>query len=187
MAVNTVKYPLQLRLCTFNMHGFGNGLAMAQQLCLDHDLILLQETWLSNANLYKLNSIDSGFCSFGLSGMEAKLAEGILVGRPFGGKGILWKKCFSHNITIVYKEDAHGRLLSLKLQGLGVRDIIISCTYFPCHKVTNDYLLELSDTLACFENVLIDHPDTVLIILLQALLTLSVTLVLVAMSNYVLL
>ena len=145
------------------------------------------ETWLSNANLYKLNSIDSGFGSFGLSGMEGKLAEGILVGRSFRGKGILWKKCFSHNITIVYKEDAHGRLLSLKLQGLGVRDIIISCTYFPCHKITNDYVLEFSDTLACFENVLIDHPDTVLIILLQAILTLSVTLVLVAMSNYVLL
>ena len=34
MAVNTLKYPLQLKLCTIKMHGSGNGLAMAQQLCL---------------------------------------------------------------------------------------------------------------------------------------------------------
>ena len=78
-----------LRICSFNMDGFDNGLSMTKDLTVSHDIILLQEHWLLKGNLGKLDSLSTDFLSYGLSSMNAKSASGILVGRPFGGVGIL--------------------------------------------------------------------------------------------------
>jgi len=148
-----------LHSCTFNMHGFNNGIAMVKQLCQDFDIIILQEHWLSKANLYKLDNIDPNYRAFGLSSMEGKLADGILSGRPFGGVAILWKQSLSHLLSIEKKDETNGKLLSVKLRGIGVQDIIISCVYFPCYKSSNDYIIELSDSIAYLENVLNAYPN----------------------------
>jgi len=52
-----------LKICSFNMYGYAYGLSMVQALFSDYDIILLQETWLSESNMDKLNDIDPEFIS----------------------------------------------------------------------------------------------------------------------------
>ena len=127
-----------LKICSFNMHGFNSGLSLAKILCSDYDLIFLQEHWLLKQDLYKLDMIDSNFKSNGLSSMDQKSESGILVGRPFGGVGCLWRKNLSNSISMIQSNASHGRLISINLK-FGSLDIIITNTYFPYYKHSMDY------------------------------------------------
>ena len=49
------------RLCSINMHGFNNGHIMAKSICIDYDIILLQEHWLLRDNVSKLGEMDADF------------------------------------------------------------------------------------------------------------------------------
>ena len=74
----------QLRICSFNMHGFNSGHFTITLLCNNYDVILIQEHWLQSSERYKLGEIGSDFASFGLSPMNTKCFQDILMGRPFG-------------------------------------------------------------------------------------------------------
>ena len=53
------------------------------------DILFLQETWLLNSRLDLLASLNKGYLAGGVSAMTD---EELIVGRPKGGVGILWKK-----------------------------------------------------------------------------------------------
>src|SRR6188768_2390530 len=98
--MNTLNNTSELNLCSYNMHGFNNGLPMVKSLCSNHSIVLLQEHWLSDNDLLKLGSIDNDFCFIGVSSMTEKLSSGILAGRPFGGVAILWNKSITNTKII---------------------------------------------------------------------------------------
>ena len=146
-----------LKICSFNMHGFNNGLSMTRSLCLSHDIILIQEHWLLNCDLDKLNLIDLNFTSTALSSMNTKAAEGIISGRPFGGVAILWNKSLTKYINKIDSEDNSGKCLSMKLC-LGTQVIILTCVYFPCNKPGNDYIIDASLIIAQIESIFLQFP-----------------------------
>src|SRR5437899_3935493 len=90
-----------LRVCSYNMHGYNNGRPLLESLCHTHDVILVQEHWLPSCDLHKLKTINEQFNCYGISAMVEKLSSGILVGRPFGGVAILWRNDLSNYIKIV--------------------------------------------------------------------------------------
>ena len=97
-----------LNLCSYNMHGFTQGLPFLQHMCdrpNPPDLVLIQESWLTCANLYKINNFSPKFSSFGKSAMEKSVGEGILRGRPFGGCHILVKSDLCKFISHVHCSD----------------------------------------------------------------------------------
>jgi len=51
----------ELRLCTFNCHSIKNSWAEVQQLCVNHDIILLQEHWLLSDELQILSDVHDEF------------------------------------------------------------------------------------------------------------------------------
>jgi len=78
-----------LRLVSYNMHGFHQGFPALQDL-LEHnstvpDIILVQEHWLTPANLHKFDDFFPDYFSFGCSAMTNRVQSGILFGRPYGG------------------------------------------------------------------------------------------------------
>jgi len=148
----------ELRVCSYNMYGYNNGLPMANLLCDTHDIVLLQEHWLLNSNLYKLDFINRDFKSYGVSSMNSKSAEGLLLGRPFGGVAILWKNCIDKYIQVVEKDDDNGKYLSVRLR-IGTNDIILTCVYFPYYKSTYDYRIDASLIIAHIENIVTSYPD----------------------------
>ena len=105
---NPVSRVESLNLCSYNMHGFAQGFPFLQHLCdrpNPPDLILIQESWLTPSNLYKINNFSPKFSSFGKSAMEKAVGEGILRGRPFGGCHILVKSDLCKYVSHVHCSD----------------------------------------------------------------------------------
>ena len=77
---------------------FTSSLKELQMICERNDIIFLQETWLVKQQLNALNSIYPAFYSWGISSVD--LADGPLVGRPFGGScRIVSKKIFQTRLA----------------------------------------------------------------------------------------
>ena len=74
-----------LNIASYNLHGFNSGLSMLVELYNSHHIIAIQEHWLSNHNMDKLNTINTIFNVFGVSGMNSMLSSSLLRGTPFGG------------------------------------------------------------------------------------------------------
>ena len=105
-----------LTFCSYNLHGLTQGLPVLQHLserANSPHFILVQESWLTPANLFKINNFSPMYSSFGMSSMEKAVSSGILRGRPFGGQHILVKSdlckyishvnCADRFVIVVFK------------------------------------------------------------------------------------
>jgi len=102
MAVSTVL--------SLNCHGFNaDTAAYLWRVTKDGDIILLQETWLSDINSSKISDMMPDFEVFHTSAMEIKLSSGFRSGRPFGGTAVLIRKSCGYK---VYKLVTNSTCLS---------------------------------------------------------------------------
>ena len=96
----TMSY--SLRVTSYNCRHLKSSIDNVRQLCDAHDIIFLQETWLTNDELSLLKCLRADFYADGVSAMDTTSV--ILIGRPFGGIGILWRKsigdCIQVNCTL---------------------------------------------------------------------------------------
>jgi hypothetical protein len=116
-----------LKLCTFNMHGFYNGIDFVNELCDNCDIICLQEHWLRTQSLSVFN-INSEFSVLSYSSMDDDaLRES---GRPYGGLALLYR---SANISIVndFGQCVNKRVSCAMLECYGVKHLLFN-VYFPC-------------------------------------------------------
>ena len=104
MASTSLPIIDEIKFCSYNMHGFYNGLPLVKSLCNDFNVILLQEHWLNDFDLHKLNNIHNDFSAVGVSAMLRKSENNILVGRPFGGVAIMFNKLIFKNVRILEKD-----------------------------------------------------------------------------------
>ena len=74
-----------LTIISFNLHGFNQGSSTVRDLITLYapDVILIQEHWLTPANLHNLESFDGCF-SYSSSTMAHATGAGVLRDRPFG-------------------------------------------------------------------------------------------------------
>ena len=93
-----------LRVCSFNCRSFKNSIYSIHDLCDNYDIVLLQEHWLLPFDLPLLNSAHNDFVSTGLSAVD--IGKDILVGRPYGGTAILYRKCLAEKICVVDSHDS---------------------------------------------------------------------------------
>lgn len=143
-----------LNITSFNMHGFNQGAQFLIDLCLNNDIILIQEHWLSSNDFDKI-SVSKDFVVFAASSMEDDLSRGILRGRPYGGTGILVRK----NLATSTKLLGYGK----RFIALQIGSFIVCCVYLPCSSVSfrSD---EFCDTLADIANTIEDCSYTSLIV-----------------------
>jgi len=85
---------LDLSIVSLNMHGYNQGLPAIKQLIEKNspDVMLVQEHWLTPANLIKFSADLSDYQMYGISAMSHCVESGPLLGRPFGGVATLIKK-----------------------------------------------------------------------------------------------
>ena len=121
---------------------------MLNELCNDPDVsvIAIQEHWLSEDKLYKLNNVHDDFCAYGISAMKTAYCKDIYEGRPFGGVGFLWRNKLANNIKIIDK-DINGRCLAISLNNGNGRCINMISVYFPCFVENKKYYSELTQCL----------------------------------------
>ena len=81
ISYNTIR----VKIRSFNMHGFHQGCPVLDDMIelFNPDVLLLQEHWLTPANLNKFDSHFTNYFSFGCSAMSTVVETGMLRGRPF--------------------------------------------------------------------------------------------------------
>ena len=125
---------MTLRLSTYNCRGIKSSIDSVKTLCDSHDIILLQEHWLTKAELTLLSNLHPDFHACGISAMDD--SSGIRVGRPYGGVAIMWRKSLGQNVTIKYLNDT--RLIGAEII-TSLTKLFIICVYLPtCSKDNYD-------------------------------------------------
>ena len=120
-----------LNILSYNMHGFRQGCPVIEDVIKTHSpsVLLLQEHWLTPANLYKFDKHFSGYFSFGSSAMSNVVESGILRGRPFGGViTLISNELRRVTETVVCDE----RYVIVK-----IANFLIINVYLPCHGTAN--------------------------------------------------
>ena len=135
MCLRLLKF--NLRVCSFNIYGIkSSSETIQQQLCAQHDLILIQESWLYPDELSYVSNLSGEFSSFSLSSMS--IENKLIRGRPHGGISIMWRKTISHGVKIIQYDD--DRILGIELKTGGFI-ILILCVYMPyeCNDNYDDF------------------------------------------------
>jgi len=135
------------------MHGFNQGQPAVDELIdkLQPDVLLLQEHWLTPANLDKFDKY-SDYFTFGTSAMAQVVESGMLKGRPFGGVISMIKNDLRSSTETVY--------CSERCNIIRVANYILVNIYLPCVG-SIDRLLLCEDLLADVLSWIERFPDCV--------------------------
>jgi len=153
MANNFSKVSLQV--ASFNCRSVKNSFIELKELCNRCDFVFLQEHWLLPFELSLLNDIHVEFLGTGQSSVD--LSEGVLIGRPYGGTAILYKKSFSHYVQHI--ETFDPRLTAVKFD-TNIGPILFVCAYMPNDVGDEDCLECYIDTCSRI-SALYSDPDIV--------------------------
>ena len=167
---NLTFHDVHLKMITYNMHGFNQGYnTIAELIKVDSpDVMLLQEHWLTPANLSKFDIFNDYF-SFGCSALSESVASGILIGRPYGGVITLIKNELRNSTQTIHCAD---RYVLVKVHNYVLANIYLPCTgtadrlsicqdvvneiWSWCDKFTNYHLIVAGDF-----NVNLDKDDII--------------------------
>jgi len=117
----------ELYIVSYNMHGFNQGFEVVRDLVNSSDppdVILLQEHWLTPANLSLFGEKINTHYAFGKSAMSDCITQGPLVGRPYGGTSILIKNELRVVTKCIFCTD---RYVVVR-----VGNLLICNVYLPC-------------------------------------------------------
>ncbi len=99
----------QLKIVSFNMHGYNQGSHALHELISDAlslpAVFMLQEHWLTPAAMSKFDDDFPDYFCFGCSAMTERVESGMLFGRPFGGVAILTHKSLRGASRTIHCED----------------------------------------------------------------------------------
>jgi len=137
----------------YNMYGFNNGSILLSDLLKSVDILAIEEHWLSPGDLRKIVKFSDDFEGVAWSAMHEKIESGFLVGRPFGGLGLLVRKSLNLNISLIDIMD-NCRCAAVNCLFPNRFNLMIIVVYFPCCDNSYDYECELSECLGFIENCL---------------------------------
>ena len=147
-----------LKVISYNCRSIKSSIDEVRNLCSFNDIVFLQETWLCPDEIDLLQSIHKDFISVGTSAMTEALQSGILLGRPYGGIGILWNKSITsmYNVTPKYFKDP--RLLGLEISDKNHCKMLLLNTYLPYNDPNNfdsycNYLAKIDAICDSYDSV----------------------------------
>ena len=150
MATKRSPQQRDLRVRSFNMHGLNQGESLLKHWCMtdNFDVLLLQEHWLSPANIHRINDITgTDFTCYSCSSMSKDCSSDLLRGRPYGGLSIIVNNTSVRSTAeIVCSSD---RIIAIILAGMLIVDVYFPCTSRTDYKDTTLELLGNLDNLFC--------------------------------------
>ena len=84
-----------------SMNGSGNKTIIKDLLGTKPDLLISQEHWLQKRDLSKLNHFHKDYLGKGVSPIPE---DKILIGRPYGGVAIFWRRDADCNMKFIKTE-----------------------------------------------------------------------------------
>jgi len=94
---------------------------------------MLQEHWLTPANLVKFNADFTEYAAFGSSALEHRVESGPLVGRPYGGVMILVNNDLLHISECIH--------VSERFAAVRVGNLLFIAVYLPCIGTKDRHLI----------------------------------------------
>ena len=138
---------------SLNCHGFNAGsVAYLKRVCAEVDIILLQETWLSDINCNKINEALHEFEVFHTSAMETKLSSGFRCGRPFGGTAVLIRKSFTRNSYRVAINNTS--LCAVCCQSVYGQSLVFTSIYMPYDDGSRDRVVEYEAVVGSMQGII---------------------------------
>ena len=119
-------------------------------------VIFLQEHWLFNYQLHRLDTISDGLQGCGKSVDDDDPIQPIQKPRGYGGVGILWADSIDHLVTPI--SDGSNRIQCIILKG-DIVNILLVSVYMPCRGQNDNFLefCECIDQLGEIASKYIDH------------------------------
>jgi len=152
--VSPVMAVSNLKIATYNLHGFRQGLPFLQFLGNSKDIIFTQKHWLAPFNINSLDATVEGFTCYATSAMNDTISQSILCGQPFDGVAIFVKQHIAAKIKVI---KLTSRYIILKFG-----TILLINVYLPCTSSYN-WEDEYKDTLACTNNDVYDSQYSYII------------------------
>ena len=87
---------------SYNCHGFRGSIPFLNDIVLKSDILCLHELMISKQDCHILNSCHHDYTGHAVSTYDA--SSGVLLGRPYGGVGFMWKNSFDESIGLLLKE-----------------------------------------------------------------------------------
>jgi len=115
-----------LKLVTFNCRSVKSSINEVKQLCDSFDIIMIQEHWLLPHELSTLSAVHAEFMAVAKSAVN--IERNILIGRPYGGTAILYRKDIANSITAVDSSDP--RVCAVKII-TNCGPVLFVCVYMP--------------------------------------------------------
>ena len=122
----------QVNIVTFNCHGFASSKEELKLLCENNQILCIQEHWLFPEDVSLLDTVHDDFKSTGVSAIDP--SKGMVVGRPYGGVGVLWHKKYDPVVKVVHTR--HNFICGIKLKISG-GEIYVFCVYLPYESYEN--------------------------------------------------
>ena len=148
-----------LRLCSFNCRSIKSSITDVNYLCDVHDIVFLQEHWLLPHELNLLANLHDDF--FGVGSSAVDTSSGMLVGRPFGGTAILYRKSLNSVIKIVSTSSWGITALLLHSE---VGPVLCCNIYMPTDYGTIDCLDEYTDMCSKISALYADNDAAFLLV-----------------------
>ena len=116
---------------SFNCAGVKNKLPYIAVLCEQSDIIFLQETWLMPHETNALDNVHPDFNNYSISSVDA---GSVLVGRPYGGLTILYRKNLTVCGNVITFDD--NRLVGFEITNENLVYLFIN-VYLPFYSEEN--------------------------------------------------
>ena len=140
-----------LSICSFNCRSAKSSVKEIAQLCDTHHFVLLQETWLLPNEIDFLSSIHTDFYACGHSSVD--ISNNILIGRPYGGTGVLYHKSLAPFVQTI---DAHDPRISAIVFHSASGPILIASIYMPTDYQDLDSLVDYQNLCGKLHSVVFD-------------------------------
>ena len=152
-----------LRVLSLNCHGYNLGMqSYLYRIRDDYDIILLQETWLSDCTCSKLDVFSDRFMVYHSSAMENKIMSGIMCGRPFGGTAVLVRQELATSCYRIATDNS--RITCICLRNSRGPDLIVCSVYMPWADRSLEHVVEYEACMGCLQGVVDRHASCQFII-----------------------
>src|SRR6267154_2607238 len=123
----------EVSILSLNMHGANQALLFLDSACSNnHDVIFLQETWLSSDSMLKtFHPFSNDYHIFPCSELDTRQTLGILKGMPFGGLCTFVHKSFCNRFSDVNCIAFDNNFIILKLDHLLLINVYLPSSKTP--------------------------------------------------------
>ncbi|KAG7304665.1 hypothetical protein JYU34_010007 [Plutella xylostella] len=129
------------KFVSFNCKNVKRSAQCIQSLCVNADLVALQETWLLPHDITYLGTLDYNFGYTGKSAVDT--STGLLRGRPYGGVAILWRKSVFPCVQVITCKSVRISCIQLSMRN---HSALVFSVYMPTDEPDN--LTEFTECLS---------------------------------------